>query len=51
MAAGKGKRWGRIALPVLVALIAGGIVGFRAGDSRSLRLACSKGSFPEREFC
>ena len=29
MAAGKGKRWGLIALVVLVVLIAGGIVGFR----------------------
>jgi len=29
MAAGKGKRWGLIALAVLVVLIAGGIVGFR----------------------
>jgi len=29
MAAGRGKRWGLIALVVLVVLIAGGIVGFR----------------------
>ena len=29
MAAGKGQRWGLIALVVLVVLIAGGIVGFR----------------------
>jgi uncharacterized protein involved in outer membrane biogenesis len=29
MAAGKGKRWGLIALVVLIVLIAGGIVGFR----------------------
>lgn len=30
MTAGKGKRWGLIALAVLVVLIAGGVVGFRA---------------------
>ena len=29
MAAGRGKRWGLIALVVLAVLITGGIVGFR----------------------
>jgi hypothetical protein len=29
MAAGKGKRWGLIAMVVLAVLIGGGIVGFR----------------------
>jgi hypothetical protein len=34
MAAGKGKRWGLIALVVLVVLITGGIVGFRVAVGR-----------------